>query len=360
MSNCELCLYDHVSVCIMYISVCVCALCLSARAIRTNITLSSNDVAVCVLCPRIPITLVNVQFRPTQHNPRASIFQSTRLSGEFSLCTMFKKAWVIHIGLTLKNIKYQSLFPFPPSQSPKFAPPIEFVDPAALSPPEGYKDGSGAGGAGGGGPTSGGGAGGKLPGALAGALGGHVFGAQHMQQLQVIQRLQAQRAAMLAARASGTTANGQHPPPPSSSTGAAQSSPANAAAAAGSNAAAGHANQANGQQTVTTAAGSASAAAAAAQQAQQQQLMDAANVCTECAECAECAAKQMNGECWDDMMLGSGEKWVVMAVCVWLYVAAPTNPQFVCVCVCVRHGFAWRHQYISVLMATRVSGICLP
>lgn len=71
-------------------------------------------------------------------------------------------------------------------QSPKFAPPIEFVDQAALSPPEGYKDG-----------------GANLQQALGGALGGHIFGAQHIQQLQVIQRLQAQRAAMLAARASG-------------------------------------------------------------------------------------------------------------------------------------------------------------
>uniref|UniRef100_A0A336LMA7 CSON005635 protein n=1 Tax=Culicoides sonorensis TaxID=179676 RepID=A0A336LMA7_CULSO len=69
--------------------------------------------------------------------------------------------------------------------SPKFAPPIEFVDQATLSPPEGYKD-----------------AGGNLiDSALQGALGGHVFGAQHIQQLQVIQRLQQQRAAMLAAKA---------------------------------------------------------------------------------------------------------------------------------------------------------------
>jgi hypothetical protein len=68
-------------------------------------------------------------------------------------------------------------------QSPKFAPPIEFVDQATLSPPEGYKDG------------------GLIDSALSGALGNHVFGAQHIQQLQVIQRLQQQRAAMLAARA---------------------------------------------------------------------------------------------------------------------------------------------------------------
>lgn len=81
------------------------------------------------------------------------------------------------------NVRNQSIKYFYTFQSPKYAPPIEFVDPAALSPPEGYKDG------------------GSLTNALGGALGGHVFGAQHMQQLQVIQRLQAQRAAMLAARA---------------------------------------------------------------------------------------------------------------------------------------------------------------
>uniref|UniRef100_A0A182IMY5 Uncharacterized protein n=1 Tax=Anopheles atroparvus TaxID=41427 RepID=A0A182IMY5_ANOAO len=55
----------------------------------------------------------------------------------------------------------------PQGSSPKFAPPIEFVDQATLSPPEGYKDGSGL-----------------LDNALGGALGGHVFGAQHIQQLQ--------------------------------------------------------------------------------------------------------------------------------------------------------------------------------
>lgn len=76
-------------------------------------------------------------------------------------------------------------------QSPKFAPPIEFVDQATLSPPEGYKDG------------------GLLDSALSGALGNHVFGAQHIQQLQVIQRLQQQRAAMLAARAAAANSTSQ-------------------------------------------------------------------------------------------------------------------------------------------------------
>lgn len=102
-------------------------------------------------------------------------------------------------------------------QSPKFAPPIEFVDQATLSPPEGYKDGS------------------LLDSALSGALGNHVFGAQHIQQLQVIQRLQQQRAAMLAARAA--VANSSSP----------QTTPA----------------------------------------------ADPQAVCTECAECAECAAAKL-------------------------------------------------------------------
>ncbi|GAB0092307.1 hypothetical protein DMENIID0001_072970 [Sergentomyia squamirostris] len=103
-------------------------------------------------------------------------------------------------------------------QSPKYAPPMDFGDQATLSPPEGYKDG------------------GALTNALGGALGGHVFGAQHIQQLQVIQKLQQQRAAMLAAR-------GQNP---------------------------GVQNEATIQQQP---------------------------VCMECAECAECAAKQMQEEC---------------------------------------------------------------
>lgn len=112
-------------------------------------------------------------------------------------------------------------------QSPKFAPPVEFVDQAALSPPEGYKDGG-------------------LQQALGGVLGSHIFGAQHMQQLQVIQRLQAKRAAMLAAQ-QRTNNNGTNqgssskvqpaPPPPPSQT-----------------------------------------------------------ICTECAECTECAAKQEHDE----------------------------------------------------------------
>lgn len=80
---------------------------------------------------------------------------------------------------------------------------MEF-DQAALSPPEGYKDGS-------------------LQQALGGVLGSHIFGAQHIQQLQVIQRLQAQRAAMIAAQRStgnnssnqsGSSKNHSTPSPP--------------------------------------------------------------------------------------------------------------------------------------------------
>lgn len=120
-------------------------------------------------------------------------------------------------------------------QSPKFTPPVEFVDQAALSPPEGYKDGSG-----------------NLQQTLGGAFGGHIFGAQHIQQLQVIQRLQAQRAAMLAARA-----NTQN-----------QSS-----------------TNATSKTTTTKASESATTAAATA-------AIAASGICSECAECSECAAKQ--------------------------------------------------------------------
>lgn len=112
------------------------------------------------------------------------------------------------------------------TQSPKYAPPMEFVDQAALSPPEGYKDGLQA---------------------LGGVLGSHIFGAQHYQQLQVIQQLQAQRAAMIAAQRANNNTNQKSsskthttvppPPPPNSQT-----------------------------------------------------------VCTECAECTECAAKQEHDE----------------------------------------------------------------
>uniref|UniRef100_A0A182FSC6 Uncharacterized protein n=1 Tax=Anopheles albimanus TaxID=7167 RepID=A0A182FSC6_ANOAL len=130
--------------------------------------------------------------------------------------------------------------------SPKFAPPIEFVDQATLSPPEGYKDGSGL-----------------LDNALGGALGGHVFGAQHIQQLQVIQRLQQQRAAMLAARAAAGQQGQQ--------TGTA-----------------GQPGQPGSQPTST--------AQTQSQQQQQQQQQAQSAVCTECAECAECAAKQMHDE----------------------------------------------------------------
>lgn len=102
------------------------------------------------------------------------------------------------------------------------------MDQAALSPPEGYKDGG-------------------LQQALGGVLGSHIFGAQHIQQLQVIQRLQAKRAAMLAAQRSnnngttnqsGSSKNHPIPPPPP----------------------------------------------------------QAQTICTECAECTECAAKQEHDE----------------------------------------------------------------
>lgn len=151
-------------------------------------------------------------------------------------------------------------------QSPKFAPPIEFVDEAALSPPDGYKDNG-------------------LKNTLGGALSGHIFGAQHLQQLQVIQRLQQQRAAMLAARN-----NTQIPPPPPPAT-AHPSSPASASSLTS---------------TSTTSAASTSAAPAPAttgaapptntapvQLQQHSPDDDAQGVCTECAECAECAAKQL-------------------------------------------------------------------
>lgn len=114
-------------------------------------------------------------------------------------------------------------------QSPKFAPPVEFNDQAALSPPEGYKDGS-------------------LQQALGGVLGSHIFGAQHVQQLQVIQRLQAQRAAMIAAqRANNNTSPGNA----KGSSNHSASPPSMLASQTGNN-----------------------------------------TVCTECAECSECAAKQ--------------------------------------------------------------------
>lgn len=103
---------------------------------------------------------------------------------------------------------------------------MEFVDQAALSPPDGYKDG--------------------LQAALGGVLSSHIFGAQHYQQLQVIQQLQAQRAAMIAAQRTNNNTNQKSssknhsvpaaPPPPSQT------------------------------------------------------------VCTECAECTECAAKQEHDE----------------------------------------------------------------
>lgn len=113
------------------------------------------------------------------------------------------------------------------------------MDQATLSPPEGYKDG------------------GALQNALGGALGGHVFGAQHIQQLQVIQRLQQQRAAMLAARAGNQT-----------------TVPIVA-----------------GQPVIVPGAPTSTGGSQAQPVLVQNQV--AQTVCTECAECAECAAKQL-------------------------------------------------------------------
>ncbi|XP_058822699.1 uncharacterized protein LOC131684135 isoform X2 [Topomyia yanbarensis] len=155
--------------------------------------------------------------------------------------------------------------------SPKFAPPIEFVDQATLSPPEGYKDGSGL-----------------LDNALGGALGGHVFGAQHIQQLQVIQRLQQQRAAMLAARAAAGQQGQQ--------TGSTQTSQAGTGGGGGG----------VGGGGTAVVAGSTGSGTGIAGQTQPQQQQQQQTVCTECAECAECAAKQLHDEecdsqCSDDI-----------------------------------------------------------
>ncbi|CAH1730769.1 unnamed protein product [Chironomus riparius] len=140
--------------------------------------------------------------------------------------------------------------------SPKFAPPIEFVDQATLSPPEGYKDGS------------------LLDSALSDALSNHVFGAQHIQQLQVIQRLQQQRAAMLAARAA---ASSQQQTP--QTTQQQQSIPIQ--------------QQQQQQQQIPQ------------QQIQQQNVIidpqQQAEICPECTQCSECAAAKLAeleaGEC---------------------------------------------------------------
>uniref|UniRef100_A0A1I8QF77 Uncharacterized protein n=1 Tax=Stomoxys calcitrans TaxID=35570 RepID=A0A1I8QF77_STOCA len=159
-------------------------------------------------------------------------------------------------------------------QSPKFAPPIEFVDEAALSPPDGYKDNG-------------------LKNTLGGALSGHIFGAQHLQQLQVIQRLQQQRAAMLAARN-----NTQIPPPPPPVNQQHPSSPASAAAA-GAGAATATPNSTASATTVGGVIGVGGTGAANNANVTTIQLQqhspddDTQGVCTECAECAECAAKQL-------------------------------------------------------------------
>lgn len=162
-------------------------------------------------------------------------------------------------------------------QSPKYAPPIEFVDEAALSPPDGYKDNG-------------------LKNTLGGALSGHIFGAQHLQQLQVIQRLQQQRAAMLAARN-----NTQIPPPPPPAT----ANPSSGASVnQQSSTAPSTCSSSSPLNSSSTPSSAASVAAAGATTIVSNNSMipsatqhspddDTQGVCTECAECAECAAKQL-------------------------------------------------------------------
>lgn len=160
-------------------------------------------------------------------------------------------------------------------QSPKYAPPIEFVDEAALSPPDGYKDNG-------------------LKNTLGGALSGHIFGAQHLQQLQVIQRLQQQRAAMLAARN-----NSQIPPPPppaqANSASAASVNQQQSSTASSSSTSSSSSTPSTTATTAvaTTVASNNSINQNAATQQQHSPDDDTQGVCTECAECAECAAKQL-------------------------------------------------------------------
>ncbi|XP_037943566.1 uncharacterized protein LOC119676366, partial [Teleopsis dalmanni] len=131
------------------------------------------------------------------------------------------------------------------SQSPKYTPPIEFVDEAALSPPDGYKDNG-------------------LKNTLGGVLSSHIFGAQHIQQLQVIQRLQQQRAVMFAARSTNQISSSSAVLTSHQSRNADNTSPPSNVAMGAIQKPQQHSPDANSQ-----------------------------GICTECAECAECAAKQL-------------------------------------------------------------------
>ncbi|XP_037940493.1 uncharacterized protein LOC119673299 [Teleopsis dalmanni] len=137
-----------------------------------------------------------------------------------------------------------------PPVSPKYTPPIEFVDEAALSPPDGYKDNG-------------------LKNTLGGVLSSHIFGAQHIQQLQVIQRLQQQRAVMFAARSTNQISSSSAVLTSHQSRNADNTSPPSNVAMGAIQKPQQHSPDANSQ-----------------------------GICTECAECAECAAKQLQSTGW--------------------------------------------------------------
>lgn len=224
-------------------------------------------------------------------------------------------------------------------QSPKFAPPIEFVDEAALSPPDGYKDNG-------------------LKNTLGGALSGHIFGAQHLQQLQVIQRLQQQRAAMLAARNNSQI---PPPPPPVNQQQQQQQQQHPSSPASGASSAAGTASSATSNTSVPTSGSAANNGGNVATTIQLQHSPDddPQGVCTECAECAECAAKQLQQD------TGKLHDWVDFGLCVppiWKVATATTTTTTGIVVLYVNNLMIQRkNSYSNFMWPNRKAGrLCSP
>lgn len=169
------------------------------------------------------------------------------------------------------------------AKSPKYAPPLEFDDDAALSPPDGYKDNG-------------------LKEALDGTLTsghGHIFGAQHLQQLQVIQRLQQQRAAMLAAARQNSQGGGMSSPPPplqpSATGGMLLATVASNSMNNGNHSTNGN-NVGGNCAIIGSGSGGGTAIGGILTQHPSEEEILADGICTECAECAECVAKQLQQE----------------------------------------------------------------